>query len=300
MLQSLSNQNILFNQNTTFDFDSTFFIDSTMSNRFPSSSNSSNQISQQSWDISKNGWDRFLYYIRQNLHPYSIQQSLQKAQSAKFEINQLIRPLLETMRNYFRNFILSKTTHSNCSIELNPIPLLCPSAICYSCTRHYYQCAGFGILSDSPHEYGNTCYKCSCTLQQHIRTEYKLELKSSNNQPQQNLLNQQNLLLKSAHLAYFLLEGHYTTNDDLFLLYLNRMIDEERFILGTLGSHRLNLALYNQLINFRRNYHRQIDIINQTHIQKNIDIDDVIENVKKIPMVKIQLDASRKMQETSG
>jgi len=77
------------------------------------------------------------------------------------------------------------------------------------------------------------------------------------------------------------------------------MIEEERSICESLGSHRLNLALHNQLVYFRHNYQKRIDIIKQTHIQNNFDIDDVIENVKKIPIIKIQLDVATKIQETS-
>jgi len=103
---------------TMFDFDSTDFIESTMLNCFASSNTSPNRISEQSWTISKKEWDRLINYIRQKLHSYSIEQGLQKAQSARIEINQLIRPLLETLRNNFRNFILSKTDYSDCYVIL--------------------------------------------------------------------------------------------------------------------------------------------------------------------------------------
>jgi hypothetical protein len=231
---------------TMFDFDSTHFIESTMLNCFASSNTSPNRISEQSWTISKKEWDRLINYIRQKLHSYSIEQGLQKAQSARIEINQLIRPLLETLRNNFRNFILSKTRYSDCSIELHPTSLLCPSAICYSCQWNCYLCGQFWIVSDCSHEYRNICHTCSCHLQQHIRIEYKLEWKYLINQSRQTFISREDLLYIIVHLSNFILQKRNITNNDLFLICLNKMIDEERSIWKIFSIHRMNLALYQQ------------------------------------------------------
>jgi GTPase SAR1 family protein len=300
MLQSLPTSNISFNEETTFDFDSTYFINSTISNLCTSFQNSSYQLSQRSWTISKNGWDRLLNYISQNLrHPYYIQQGLQKIQLSRFEINQLIRPLLETIRNNIRNFILSRTVYSNYSIELHPIPLMYPSAICYSCKPSYYQCGDFWISSDSPHEYRNKCYECSCNPEQHIRIDYRLICTYLNNQYRQSDISRRDLIRISAYLSYFLLKEHYTTNNDLFLFHLNKIIDEERSIYQNLYPHRFNLELYKHLMYFRHDYQQEINRIKQKNLNDDFDIDDLIEKVKQIPIIKIQLDAARNMQETS-
>jgi len=258
-----------------------------------------NTISEKSWQISKNGWNRLLNYIRENLPPYSIEQGLQKVQSARIEINQLIRPILETVRNYFRNIILSRTSHSNDVIELQATSLLYPSAICYSCKRNWYQCKNFFILSDSPHEYRNSCHKCSCPSEQHFKIEYRIEFKYLTNQIQQRFIYRKDLLHICVNLSYFILEKHHFTDNDLFLIYLNKMIDEERSICEIFSGHTMNWALYNELINFKQDYQRQINLIKQKHFHNDFDIDDLIEKVKQIPSIKIQLDAARKIQETS-
>jgi GTPase SAR1 family protein len=303
MIESLSTSNIHFNEKTIFEFDSTYFINSTISHRFTSSIDTSNQISEESWRISKNGWNRLLNYIRQNLRPYSIQQGLQKAQLARLEINQLIRPLLETIRNNIRNFLLSKTGYSNCSIELHPMSLLHPSAICCSCKRNYRQYGPFWIVSDSPHHFRNYCDTGSCDQHQHIRIDYRLEYQYLSNQTNEQSLttsiSEEDLLYRSVRLAHFLLQEHHNTNNDPFLSYLNKMIDDERSICENISSHRVNIALQNQLINFKQNYQREMNAIKQKHNQNDYDIYDLIENVKQIPMIKIQLDAARKMQETN-
>jgi hypothetical protein len=297
MLDTLPTPNIPFNEKMTFDFDSTFFIDSTISHRFSSFIGSSNQTSERSWQISNKGWNRLLNYIRQNLHPLDIQQDVQKAQVARIEINQLIRPLLETVRNNIRNFLLVRTGYKNCSIELSPIPLPYPSAICYSCKRPYYQCGEFWIMSDSPHEYRGKCYTCSCSSDQHMQIEYRLEYKYVTNQIQQRSVSQEDLLDIIVHFAQFLLQGNQKTNNDPFLLYLNQMINEEKSFSSNLVPHGMNLGLYNQLINFRQNYQRRLNLIKQKSVGNDLDIDDVIEKTKQIPMIKIQLDASTKMEE---
>jgi GTP-binding protein EngB required for normal cell division len=300
ILQTFSTANIVLNENIIFEFDSTFLINSTMSHRFiqlfPTPLD---PISEKSWQISKNGWNRLLNYIRQRLRPYSIEQGLQKAQSARIEINQLIRPILETVRNNFRNIILSRTGHPNDVIELQATSLLYPSAICYACKRIPHQYKYFLISSDFPHEYRNSCHECSCPSEQHFKIEYRIEFKYLTNQIQQRFIYRKDLLHICVNLSYFILEKHHFTDNDLFLIYINKMIDEERSICGNFSAHAMNLALYNELINFKQDYQRQINLIKQKHFHNDFDIDDLIEKVKQIPSIKIQLDAARKIQETS-
>ncbi len=303
MLESLPTKNISFDKQKIFVFDSTYFLQSTIARYSWTFFDPRNRNCEESWKISKNGWNTLQNYVYKNLSPYFIHQGLQKVEQVRLEIKQIIRPILETIRNNIRNFVLSKLGYSNWFIELRPISLLYPSAICYSCQRNYYQFGELFIMSDSPHEYRNTCYSCSCTSDQHIRIDYRLEYKYSSNQtnyrPLQALTYKENLLYICVHLAHFIMHEDRITNNDPFLFYLNKIIDEERYIFENISFSRMNIALYHQLINFKHDYQRQIDIIKQKNNQNNYDVYDLIEKVKHIPMIKIQLDAARRIQETS-
>jgi hypothetical protein len=114
---------------------------------------------------------------------------------------------------------------------------------------------------------------------------------------QQRSVCQEDLLDIIVHFAQFLLQGNQKTNNDPFLLYLNQMINEERSFSSNLAPHGKNLALYNQLTNFRQNYQRRLTSTKQESIGNDLDIDDLIETIKQIPIIKIQLDASTKMPE---
>ncbi|CAF3965398.1 unnamed protein product [Rotaria sordida] len=63
---------------------------------------------EKSWLISKKQVELLLYWVRQADRPYLIHQWVQRAEYARLEVLQLIRPIMETMRNILRNHILHK------------------------------------------------------------------------------------------------------------------------------------------------------------------------------------------------
>jgi hypothetical protein len=64
-------------------------------------------------------------------------------------------------------------------------------------------------------------------------------------------------------------------------------------------SNNMNLALHKQLVQLRQDYQWNMDKFQQSYVQKDIDIDDEIEEIKRIPTVKLQLDVAREMRVTS-
>ena len=250
--------------------------------------------SEESWKISKNGCGRLLDYICQNLPSYPIQQELQRDESVTLNTNYLIRPILETIRNNIRNSILSKTGYQNCWIELHPKPIVHPSAICYSCKRRYSQYGVLYIMSESPHKHRDPCEKCNCSSKQHMRIDYRLEHEYHCNQisdrPSQILIPEDKLLYFTMHLANFFANANPTAIHDPFMVYLNRMIDEEKTMCTNESSSAMNSLLYRRLVSFKSDYERNLYRIEQD----DIDIHDLIEKVKQIPSVKKQIDVAMK------
>ncbi|CAF4313804.1 unnamed protein product, partial [Rotaria sp. Silwood2] len=129
---------------------------------------------EKSWLISMQGVKLLLYWIRQTGHPYFIRQWVQRAKYAQLEILQMIRPIMETIRNILRNQILYNSGFAHEWIELHPKPIQRPSAICYSCQRPIQQYRNFWIVSDSLHEFRDQCERCSCDPKQHVQVDYQL------------------------------------------------------------------------------------------------------------------------------
>jgi GTPase SAR1 family protein len=73
---------------------------------------------KQSWITSVNESNRFLQYICSELKPFP-QENWQSIDHAQFQINRLIRPILETTRNILRNIILLKEEPSNANVFLD-------------------------------------------------------------------------------------------------------------------------------------------------------------------------------------
>ena len=72
---------------------------------------------------------------------------------AQFQINQVIRPMLEATRNLLRNIILHK---ANCSIQLLATPAEPSSILCYSCEhRQSVKFGDFWIFTDHLHHSEN-------------------------------------------------------------------------------------------------------------------------------------------------
>jgi ADP-ribosyl-[dinitrogen reductase] hydrolase len=301
ILSSSFPNNIPLNEQHTFVFDSTFFLQSIVE-RYYTTNADQNRTCEESWNISKNGWKSLLNYLRNTLDPYILYHGLQKAEYARLDINHMIRPILETIRNIWRNVLLWNKESTNGSIQLCPKSLMHHYAICYSCERRCDQYNTFWIMSDSPHDYWDSCHNCTCNANQHMRIDYRLEYEymanQTNHQIDQMYHSLKLLFRASVYFTHFLSRVADRRSDNPFLSHINRMIDEERYICENISSNGMNLELHNKLVKFKQDYQRQMNIIQEKHMQIDNVIDDWIEHVKQIPMIKIQMDAVRKMKET--
>ncbi|CAF1199131.1 unnamed protein product [Rotaria sordida] len=102
---------------------------------------------EQSWLRSVTESKRFRDFLC-NQHSYRKNNEWQSIQDAQFQINFMIRPILETIRNIFRNILLYNL---NSSIKLSATHTIPLSMICYKCNRNPEKFDQFWILPDHIH-----------------------------------------------------------------------------------------------------------------------------------------------------
>jgi GTP-binding protein EngB required for normal cell division len=112
MLESHSIEDIPFKKTNTFCFDSESFRYLIALQNGMEFDDYQKEEYQRSWVTSVNESTRLLQYICNNLKSYS-QKDWQSIEHAQCRINQLVRPILETIRNIMRNMILLDKTSSN-------------------------------------------------------------------------------------------------------------------------------------------------------------------------------------------
>ena len=146
--ESFSVKNIPFGRTNTFSFDSESFrylVALQDSIEFDPSQRSE---FEQSWIKSVAESQRFGEFLSKQ-DPYRRNEKWQSIKDAQFQINYMIRPTMEAVRNLLRNMILH---NANSSIQLHATPAEPSSVICYSCNRNNPQKIGqFWILPDHLH-----------------------------------------------------------------------------------------------------------------------------------------------------
>ncbi|CAF1014193.1 unnamed protein product [Rotaria sp. Silwood1] len=294
MLNSISINDIPFNKENTFCFDNESFRYLVALKNNIEFNDEENKEYEMSWTISVNESNRLINYISTKLNSYVLSNSWKSIKYIQIEIIQLIRPILETMRNILRNIILWKIDSSNKSIELYPQVISRSSMFCTVCKRNPFQLNNFWILPDVIHEFQNKCSICPCTYNQHIAIDYILIYKIINNSSNYkenemtNLLNQLNIA--SVEFAYFLINIAHSTTEDPFLQGLLRMINEEKQICIEQKTNHLNLQLVEELEKLLVNYKEQMNKIQMNQEQNILEI--VCEKVKTIceyPMIREQI-----------
>ncbi|CAF3818527.1 unnamed protein product [Rotaria sp. Silwood1] len=147
LFESFSRKNIPFEKNNTFCFDSEAFRYLVAIRDSITFDSNERYDFEQSWIRSAIESERFRDFLC-NLHEYRQNYEWQSIKDAQFQINSMIRPILETMRNLHRNIILYSL---NLSIELRAIHESPSSMICYKCNRNPEKFNDFWILPDHLH-----------------------------------------------------------------------------------------------------------------------------------------------------
>ncbi|CAF4272672.1 unnamed protein product [Rotaria sp. Silwood2] len=249
---------------------------------------------EKSWLRSVEESKRFRDFICHEVKPYRKNIEWQSIQEAQLQINLMIRPMLEAMRNILRNILLYET---NSSIKLSTTSIEQPAIICYTCNRTAYKFGHIWILLDCLHLLPNTC-----TSNEQSSTEYKLSYEFLNAQTNESIeiLNEQRKVLYETctKLVRFLITTTQTKQDDPFLLGLIRMIKEEQYICQNYDQNNFNSQLVDKLIILKREYEQQFNqAYSNDENQMLSNVYELIISVNQIPMVKEQLDAIKNYQE---
>ncbi|CAF4773530.1 unnamed protein product, partial [Rotaria sp. Silwood2] len=157
MLSSLSIGDVPFKKENTFCFDSeSFRYLVALQNGIKFNDDEKHEY-EMSWSTSVTQSKRLIDYIRRNISIYSIDSNLQSIKHAQFEIIQMIRPILEAMRNILRNLGLYKMNSLETLIELRPKVNDRPSTRCLKCKPSINLVGNFPIAYDRPHVVEKDC-----------------------------------------------------------------------------------------------------------------------------------------------
>jgi hypothetical protein len=297
MLDSLSIKDIPFTKENTFCFDNeSFRYLVALQNGIQFDEEEKHEY-EMSWTTSVSESNRLLNYLHTKLNVYPLHNGWQSDRHAQIQIMQMIRPLLETIRNILRNMILTKVGRSNKYIELCPKAIYRPIWFCTICKRDPFPLGNFWILPDHPHEFRSKCLKCMCEPNQHISVDYIISYDISNTSSYYQLNEMNDMLdqlcLASAEFAYFLITVARSTQEDLFLVGLMRMIEEEKQICAEKqDTNHLNLQLVKELEKLKEIYEAQMKKIKSN--QKHRDIQAIYQRIQTIyafPMVRMQMEA---------
>ncbi|CAF1157506.1 unnamed protein product [Adineta ricciae] len=285
IIKSISTKLQSINRENLFQFDSSYLIQSTI-HQYLGKFDFPNPSSQQSQSITFDQWKRFLSQIQNNINQrYLIHhQGLQNQQILRSEIRRLIRPIFETIRNLLQNQILFQFSSSIQSIEIRFKPLDFNNATCYSCHRQSKQIGPFWIVFDLIHQFSNKCDTCSCPSNQHIPIssylEYYLSDKPFKYIPSDIQSSIENLIRESAFLSNWLMRtSRQQSPEDLFCLYLERMIKDEYYVLEKKPYNKFNAKLYDLLIILRVQY---FHFYQKANVHKWKDLDEIQNRIDKI------------------
>ncbi|CAF1258204.1 unnamed protein product [Rotaria magnacalcarata] len=249
---------------------------------------------EQSWLRSVTESERFSNFLcKQSSYRKNIE--WQSMKDVQFQINFMIRPIVETMRNVLRNIILFDL---HASIKLSAKPAIPSSKICYKCSRQPDKYDRFWILPDQLH---NPPKMCPSNDQK--STEYRLEYEAVGHQVEESIdeLNEYLALLckTSAKLAQFLMKISQMQHDDPFVSEIDRMIDEENVISQGETTRDLNKKLMDKLKQLKTYYQKQKNQTERNQSTSNLaEIYNLLNVLNGIPMVSIQLEAIKNYQQT--
>jgi hypothetical protein len=228
--------------------------------------------------------NRLLHYICNEVRSYR-HIEWQSIEHAQFQITQLVRPLLETTRNIFRNIILQQAKPSKPQIKLCSKAISQPSTICTKRKRVPQLCSDFWILPDDLQILSDRCTICKSNEKRHINVDYKLDYKPLGKDYRQvvNELDRNLDQLTKAifEFGYFFV---YTTPAsepiDPILSYLNQIIQEENQICQEKGANCLNSILHKKFIQFKKEYEQRQGV--EMSKKKSVELSSIYELIQSV------------------
>jgi GTPase SAR1 family protein len=299
MLESHSMKDIPFKKTNTFCFDSESFRYLIAQQNGIEFDDYQKEEYQRSWVTSASESNRLFGYICGALKAYP-QTEWKSIEHAQFQINQLIRPVLEAIRNILRNIILQTEKTSKRPILLVPKMISRPSTICNTCERTPRRYSDFWILPDDLHYFSDKCADCECSRKRHVSLDYQLEYALSDDVNRQFMNEMQSNLdyLKQASQkfgCFFYSITHTSEVNGPVLSYLNQMIEEENKICQQKGTPCLNSILHTKLNQFREEYNQtqNISMSNRNSIHL-AEIYKLIESVTDLDLIRKQIDVIKR------
>ena len=293
LIESYSTENIRFTKQNTFCFDNESFRYLIVQlNRIQFDDFQTKEY-EQSWTVSVNESNRFLTYICSEIEPY-YQKEWQSIEHATFQIKQLFRPMMETMRTHLRNLIICESEQSLRMIEFHPKIVSQPSTICLECKVLDDYC-GFGILLDVLHILSEKC-DCGHDRAQHIDVSYRLEYHLSWNKNKSNV-NEIKQKLERLQKMILQLQSYCTHQDDSFLSFLNYMIQQEKYICEeSTQTNDFNSKLLKNLKTFIKEL-KHCSLSSKENADNLEEIYQNIEAVFQIDEIKKQMDIIQQQQQ---
>ncbi|CAF3098623.1 unnamed protein product [Rotaria socialis] len=285
LLANLRIKDIPFKKSNTFCFDSESFRYIVACQNRIDFEESQKQDYEESWVYSVKESMRLLTYICIDLQMNS-RTEWKSIDYARFQINQVIRPMLETIRNLFRNLILHDEKSSTKFIELSPIPIYYPSSICIKCKRTLKCCNDFWVYSDQTDIISEKCPQCGSSRHSHIDVNYPLDYKSFDNTNSQYIdeIKKELDQLKEAIITFrnFISNTNQTVHlsSDPILTILNRIISEEKYICVEKQTEDLNSILKEKLDGFHAEYQQRPSKSESN--RNSIDLEKIYKQIEKI------------------
>jgi len=275
MLKSISIKDARFEKDNTFCFDSESFRYLVALRNDIAFPDTDKREYERSWLISVKESNRFVDYIDKQTTIDLTNHEWQSVKHAQFQISYMIRPLLETMRNILRNLIISEKTQC---IELQA------KSVCVSCEKNAELIGDFWILPNSMYDMQNNVLA-------HYIIEYHLARKTS--QYDTDVLNEglEFLCNVSAKFVHFLAY----TKDDPFIIGLERMIEDETFILHKHQQADFNRQLMSRLKQLKDRYN-ELKQKSDHESKILVNIYDMIDKVNEYPMMAEQMKAVKETQ----
>ncbi|UJR14417.1 hypothetical protein I4U23_001414 [Adineta vaga] len=298
MLKSSPIKNIPFEKRNTFCFDSESFRYLIARENDVKFDDYQKQEYEQSWIKSSKESQRLIAYICADMKCYS-KDEWKSIEHAQFEINRMVRPMLETIRNTMRNTILFTKKSSDRSILLVPRLTTYSSVVCRTCKRSFQRYSNFWILQDDIHIFSKKCENCKCNRHSHQNINYHLtfEVGDKSNSESIKLLKHDLKQLGQACLTFgyfFDCNCSAARPNDPILSYLNQMIGEENEICEQKGEECLNSILLAKLNQFKEEYeHNNNQSIVDSNSMNLREIYKLIRNITQIDLIQQQMDITK-------
>ena len=290
MLRSLPMRDIQFKKDNTFCFDDASFRHLVALQNGIIFTDVDRQEYEKSWTYAVNESHRLLEYISMKLPVYHMQNADQSIKAAQLQIDLLISPILETMRNLLRNLILATNDKTkNQSIIMSSKSLDYTAGRCLSCPLvDPVKIDPFFIRHHLPHRFANGCQNCSCDSVQHSpmyhTLEYQMDIDESNRMDSSEIVEMLDELRDAGvEFAYFLVHVAHSTEDDPIFVGLTQMIMEE---------NQLNPRLSKEIRKFHNEHE---DLMRKRQSNRNQTdpsiIYDIISNIEECPPIHEQMTA---------